>query len=254
MVFAGAAALSVLTTLAGLDGRVPEAAGVIALLAAALHVVLLVHRPVARWALTAGIIAMAAACVMGRPAGREYGTAVLLVIAAAALLVGAAALPQFRRPASLTAAACLVALVPVVVVAVRVAEARDTLPQYISPLVLLRHLAPGLLATGLAGLVVVLAVSRADRWFLVPAGALLVQVTAVYTTWHMSGWWYIADSQHGVETSSAFLEPGLRTDVSVAVTPVDFEVGAALALAVLLLGPALIAAGAARTADAPAVV
>jgi hypothetical protein len=120
-----------------------------------------------------------------------------------------------------------------------------------------RHLAPGMLATVPAGLLLVLAVSRADRWFLAPAGALLVQLAAAHGAWGMAGSWYFTESLRGVETRSAFLEPGLRTDVSATATAslaIDFEVGAAPALAALLLGPALIVAGAARTAGAQAVV
>jgi heme A synthase len=80
LVFAGAAALSVLTALPGLDGGVPHAAGVIALLTAAAYVVLEVGRPMARWALSAGIVVLAAVPVAGwavadddvSPAGRTW--------------------------------------------------------------------------------------------------------------------------------------------------------------------------------------
>lgn len=272
LVFAAAAAVAVLTVLVDLRGRLPAAAGVIALLAVALAVVLFVRRPVARWALAAGIVVMAAVAVVGRSstgpleslspvdvarffrqsAEGEYASAVLLAIAAAALTVGVAALPQDRRPVWPAVVACLVTLVPVIVVATQVADERDLLPPSVSPLVLFWHFAPGLLATVLAGLAVVLAVTRADRWFLLPAGALLVQVTAAYATWCLSGSWYPASSARGVEGGSAFLELGMRTQVStIAVVPFHFEIGAALATAALLLGPALIAAGAARTAPAP---
>jgi hypothetical protein len=185
----------------------------------------------------------------------DYATAVLLAAAAVALVVGTAALPQFRWPAWLTAVACVVALVPVAVVATDAAGERDLLPARADQLDLFRHLAPGLLATMLAGLVLVLAVSRADRSFLVPAGALLVQLAVASRTWGMSGAWYLAETLRGIEVSSAFLEPGLRTTASTTAAPVlEVELGAALATAAMLLGPALIAVGAARTAGIPAVV
>jgi hypothetical protein len=165
------------------------------------------------------------------------------------------ALPQFRRPVWLTAAACVIALVPVAVVAMDAADERDPLAPAADQGALLWHVAPGMLATVLAGLLLVLAVSRADRWFLAPAGALLVQLAAAHAAWSTSGSWYLAESLRGVETSSAFLQPGLRTEVSATATAtvaIDVEFGPALALAALLLGPALIAAGAARTAGARA--
>ncbi len=272
LVFAAGAALPVLAALVGLSGWVPATAGVVALLAAALHAGLLVRRPVTRWALTAGIVVLAAASVVSRHAtgplraasvndwGRhfhqvrdwEHATAVLLAVAAAALTVGTATLPQFRRPAWQTAVACLVALVPVMLVAEDVAAERAALAPFVGWPVVALHFGPGLLATGLAGLAVVLTVSRADRWLLVPAGTLLLQLTAAYWTWNMSTSWYLAESLRGVEVSGVFLNPGVRIDRSTAGVSLDFEIGAALATAVLFLGPALIAMGAARTASAAA--
>ena len=276
LVFAVTAAVAVLSALTGFTGWLPAASGVLALLTVALYSILYVAKPVPRWTVTAAAVVLAAASVVTQlhtdpiPAGfseittfheqaaeGQYAEAVLLVIAVAALTVGMVALPQFRRPVWLTAVACVVALVPVVVVAMDAADERDLLAPAADQGALFRHLAPGMLATVLGGLLLVLAVSRADRWFLAPAGGLLVQLAAAHAVWGMSGSWYFAESLRGVETSSAFLEPGLRTEVSASATAnvvVDFEVGAALALAALLVGPALIAAGAARTAGDRATV
>ncbi|GAA3338158.1 hypothetical protein GCM10020358_17220 [Amorphoplanes nipponensis] len=274
---AAAAAVPVLSALLGLEGWVPDAAGVVALLITALTLVLYVHRPVPRWALAAGVVLLAAASTVRgfapssvpdfrQPSSVDYrqalafedATAVLLVPAVAALLVGIVALPQFRRPAGLTALACGVALLPVVAVAAEVADERAGSSSFAGSqhlaAHLAAHLAPGLLATGLAGLAAVLAVSRADRWFLAPAGALLVQAAVAHTTRDMAGSWYLGEVVRGVEATSAFLQPGLRADLSAGATAgisVDFRVGAALAMAALLLGPVLIAAGAARTAGGP---
>ncbi|MEU8228057.1 hypothetical protein AB0C12_00485 [Actinoplanes sp. NPDC048967] len=267
LVFAVTAAVAVLSALTGFTGWLPGASGVLALLTVALYSARYVARPVPRWSLTAAAVVLAAASVVTQlhtdpiaagfseitafheqAAEGRYAEAVLLVIAVAALTVGVLALPQFRRPIRLTAAACVVALVPVAVVAMDAADERDLAPA-VDQVALVRHVAPGMLATVLGGLLLVLAVSRADRWFLAPAGALLVQLAAAHAAWGMSGSWYFAESLRGVETSSAFLEPGFRTDVSAAASAtLDFEVGAALALMALLAGPALIAAGAARTA------
>jgi hypothetical protein len=141
-------------------------------------------------------------------------------------------------------------------VAMDAADERDLLAPAADQGALFRHVAPGMLATVLAGCCWC-SPCPADRRFLAPAGALLVQLAAAHAAWSMSGSWYLTESLRGVETSSAFLEPGLRTDVSATATAsvvVDFEVGAALALAALLVGPALIAAGAARTAGARSAV
>jgi hypothetical protein len=275
LVFAVTAAVAVLSALTGFTGRLPDASGVLALLTVALYSALYVAQPVPRWTLTAAAVLAAASVVTQLhtdpiPAGfseittfheqaaeGQYAEAVLLAIAVAALTVGMVALPQFRRPVRLTAAACVVALVSVAVVAMDAADERDLLAPAADQGALFRHVAPGMLATVLGGLLLVLAVSRADRRFLAPAGALLVQLAAAHAAWSMSGSWYLTESLRGVETSSAFLEPGLRTDVSATATAsvvVDFEVGAALALAALLVGPALIAAGAARTAGARSAV
>ena len=277
LVFAGAAALSVLATFAGLDGWVPDATGVIALLTAAAYVVLHVRRPVARRALSAGIVVLAAVPVVGRfivddVSSMEVGYAsvgtiisqraealhtgtVLLLIAAAALALGVAALPQFRRPAWLTALAGLVALGPVAAVAHAAAGAqRDPFLANREAAGLIWHLAPGFAATVLAGVALVLAVSRADRWFLLPAGALLLQVTTADRAEDVAGtWWSFGGG--GVETSSAFLEPGLRIEVSFgAAAAPDWHLGAATATAALLLATALLAAGAVRTAGTAAMV
>lgn len=274
LVFAGAAALSVLTTFAGLDGGVPDATGAIALLAAAAYVVLHVRRPVARRALGAGIVVLAAVPVVGwfvvadvPPLGTgraDLGTivsqqaevlharTVLLLIAAAALALGVAALPQFRRPVWLTALAGLLALGPVAAVAHDAAGAqRDPFLANRDAAGLIWHFAPGFAATVLAGVALVLAVSRADRWFLLPAGALLLQVATADRAEDAASTWWTAWSfaDRGVETSSAFLEPGLRTDVSFStVAYADGDLGAAMAMAALLLASALLAAGAAHTA------
>jgi hypothetical protein len=222
-----------------------------------------VRRPFARWALTAGIVALAAAQVVGwvvidevTPSGlnragvgtvlrqqaeADYLGLVLLLLATLALTAGVAALPQFRRPVWLTAVACVVALVVVTVVAFDASgdhDANDSAG-------LLRQLAPGLAATVLAGLALVLAVSRADRRFLLPTGALLLQVTAASWTWNASGAWVLDTMYRGVETSAAFLEPGLRMERPA----VEVDLGAALATAALLLAAGLLAAGAARTAQ-----
>ncbi|RSM67667.1 hypothetical protein DMB66_15090 [Actinoplanes sp. ATCC 53533] len=291
MVFAGAAAVSVLTTFADLDGGVPDAAGAIALLAAAAYVALLVRRPVARRALSAGIVVLAAVPVVSRAvvddvspldvsrraglddvspldvsrAGLDailsqradalHAGTVLLLIAAAALVLGVAALPQFRRPVWLTALAGLVALGPVAAVAHAAAGAqRDPFLSNREAAVLIWHFAPGFAATVLAGLALVLAVSRADRWFLLPAGALLLQVTTADRAEDAAGaWWSFGGG--GFETSSAFLEPGLRIDVSfAAVAAPDWHLDAATATAALLLASALLAAGAVRTAGTDAMV
>jgi hypothetical protein len=275
LVFAVTTAVAVLSALTGFTGWLPAASGMLALLTVAAYSVRSVAQPVPRWALTAGAAVLAAASAVTWlhtdpiPAGfseiptfyeqvaeGEYAAAVLLAVAVAALTVGVVALPQFRRPVQLTAVACVVALVPVAVVAVDAADKRDLAPA-VDRGALVRHLAPGMLATVLAGLLLVLVVSRADRWFLAPAGALLVELAAAHAAWSMSGSWYLTEWLRDVETSSAFLEPGLRTDVSAAATAsatVDVEVGAALAVAAFLVGPALIAVGAARTAGDRATV
>lgn len=273
LVFLAAAALPVLTTLVGLDGWVPGAAAVIALVAAALYVFLLVRRPVVRWwlavAIGLGAVATAVSHLGTEPLqtgvtaadltrhfqqvmNGEYAVSVLLAGATAALTVGTVALPQFRRSVWLTAVACLVALVPVAVVAADGADQRYLLPSSVDLPALYWHVAPGLLATVLAGLALVLAVSRADRWFLLPAGVLLVQITTAYAAASMTSSWYLVEPVLGSQVSTAFLEPGMR--VGVAATDgfaLDLEIAAAAALAAVLLGPALIAAGAVRTADAP---
>ena len=270
LVFAVTAALAVLCALTGFTGWLPAASGVLALLAVALYAARYVAKPVPRWTLSAAAAVLAVASVVTWlhidpvPAGfseittfyeqaaeGEYAEAVLLAIAVAALTVGIVALPQVRRSVWLTAVACVVALVPVAVVAMDAAGERDLLAPAADQGALFRHIAPGMLATVLAGLLLVLAGSRADRWFLAPAGALLVQLAAAHAAWGMSGSWYLTESLRGVETSSAFLQPGLRTDTSATATvAIDVEVGPALALAALLLGPSLIVAGAARTAGA----
>lgn len=271
LVFAGAAAVSVLTTFAGLDGWVPDATGAIALLAAAASVVLFVRRPAARRALSAGIVVLAAVpvvswavvddvsplvvsragldAILSQRAEALHAGTMLLLIAAAALVLGVAALPQFRRPVWLTALAGLVALGPVAAVAQAAAGApRDPFLANGASARLLWHLAPGFAATVLAGLALVLAVSRADRWFLLPAGALLLQVTTADRAEDVAGTWW---SFGGVGSGSAFLEPGLRfstVDSTDATAYADWDLGAALAVAVLLAASALLAAGAVRTA------
>ena len=187
LVFAVAAAVAVLSALAGLDGGPATTAGVLALLTSALGAILFIRRPLARWALAAGIVVAAAAWTVRevyfeQVREAEYAAMVLLVIGVAALLVGTVALPQFHRPAGLTAAACPVALVPVTVVAVDAADERALSP-FVDLVALYRQLAPGLLATVLAGLVLVLVVSRADRWFLAPAGAALLQSAVAQEAW-----------------------------------------------------------------------
>ncbi|MEU8614458.1 hypothetical protein AB0C29_41370, partial [Actinoplanes sp. NPDC048791] len=213
LVFAVTAAVAVLSALTGFTGRLPDATGVLALLTVALYSALYVGKPVPRWTLTAAATVLAAASVVTglhtdpvppgfsgittfheQAAEGQYAEAVLLVIAVAALTVGMVALPQFRRPVWLTTVACMVALVPVAVVAMDAADERDALTPAVDLGALFRHVAPGMLATVLAGLLLVLAVSRADRRFLAPAGALLVQLAAAHAAWGMSGSWYFAES------------------------------------------------------------
>ena len=251
LVFAVAAAVAVLSALAGLDGGPATTAGVLALLTSALGAILFIRRPLARWALAAGIVVAAAAWTVRevyfeQVREAEYAAMVLLVIGVAALLVGTVALPQFHRPAGLTAAACPVALVPVTVVAVDAADERALSP-FVDLVALYRQLAPGLLATVLAGLVLVLVVSRADRWFLAPAGAALLQSAVAQEAWGMSGSWYL--SAPGTRSSSVFLHPGMRTEMTgSAGMSLDLEIDAAMAVAAWLIGPAMIVAGAVRTA------
>jgi hypothetical protein len=190
----------------------------------------------------------------------DYTASLLLAAATLALTVGVAALPQFRRPVWPTALACVVALAPVAIVASDAAGVRDLSLSDTVPAGLWWQLAPGLVATVLAGLAFVLAVSRAERWHLLPAGALLVQVSVAHWTWSSSSAWEMAQifgAGRGTAVSSAFLEPGLRmeapaTAVATATVAIDADLGAALATAVFLIGPALIAAGATRTAGAAA--
>jgi hypothetical protein len=272
LVFAAAATVPVLSRLTGLGGRLPAAAGVLALLVAAAYVVLLVRKPLVRWALSAGIVLLAVVSIVGwvirdDPSGPvRYGDAqrifqqqadtdhagmVLLLLATAALAAGVPALPQFRRPVWPTALACVVALVPVALVANDAAGARDIPFSDPAPAGLWWHLAPGLAATVLAGLTLVLAVSRAERWFLLPVGALLVQVATAHWTWSSAGAWTLARIFGTSARGPSFLEPGLRMQASTTVT-LDVDFGAALATAAFLLGPALMALGAARTAHRPA--
>lgn len=269
LIFGGAAVVAVLATLVDFRGWVLDGAFVLALLAAAGWVVLLVRRPVARWALAAGLVALAATqlvgwfgpgevtsvATIGYDVGRavemlveaDYAATVALLLATVALAVGVAALPQFRRPVWLTAVACLLALVPVAVVAVNAAQ--DTGAWFpVDQGALFRHLAPGLTATVLAGLAFVLAVSRADRWFLLPAGALLLQLTVARWTWESTGTVAAQQVFQDTDVSSAFLEPGLRMEKpAAAAAAIEINAGAALVTAGLLLAAGLLAAGAART-------
>lgn len=278
LAFAGAAAVPVLSGLIRFDGWLPDAAGVLALLVAAAAVVVFVRGPVVRRALAAGIVVLAAVSVVGwlflddlppvvtsgdvrriyeQRADADFAGALLLLVATAALTVGVAALPQFRRPVWPTALACVVALVPVAIVADDASGSSDLPFTDPVPASLWWHLAPGFAATVLAGLTLVLAVSRAERWHLLPAGALLVQVTAAHWAWSSSGAWTVARlfGADGTAFSSAFLQPGLRTDASATATmTLDVDFGAALATAAFLIGPALIAAGAVRTASAAGTV
>jgi hypothetical protein len=267
--FAGAAAVPVLCSLIGFTGWLPDTAGVLALLAVTAYVVLVVGRPVVRPALVAGTVLLAAVSVVGRlfpdelPPGAvgafarrqldiDYAGAVLLLAATAAVTVAVAGLPQFRRPVWPTALACVVALGPVAFVAADLADAGDSAFLGPAPAAMWWHLAPGFAATVLAGLVLVLAVSRADRWFLVPAGALLLQVQAASWASSAAGSWKLArilEPVEGVRSSAAFLQPGLRTEVPAGFS-VEFDAGFAVLTAVALLGPALLAAGAARTGPA----
>jgi hypothetical protein len=272
--FAGAAIVPVLSSFVGFEGWLPDTAGVLALLVAAAAIVLFVGRPVVRWALAGGIVGLAAASVVGwlvaedrsslvsfgdldrlsqQWAESDYTGSLLLAAATLALTVGIAALPQFRRPVWPTALACVVALVPVAIVANDAAGVRDLSLSDTVPAGLWWQLAPGLVATVLAGLAFVLAVSRAERWHLLPAGALLVQVSVAHWTWSSSSAWAMAQifGGRGTAVSSAFLEPGLRMEApATATVAIDADPGAALATAVFLLGPALIAAAATRTAGA----
>ena len=109
-----------------------------------------------------------------------------------------------------SALACVAALVPVAVVVKDAADGPDFFVTDATPAALWWHLAPGLAATGVAGLTLVLAMSRADRWFLLSGGALLVQVTVADWTWSYSGEWTVAQLFGGdgrAEVSSAFMEP-----------------------------------------------
>jgi hypothetical protein len=277
LAFAGAATVPVLSSFVGVEGWLPDTAGVLALLVAAAALVLFVGRPVVRWALAGGIVGLAAASVVGwlvaedrsspvrfgdlgrlsqQWAESDYTASLLLAAATLAFTVGVAALPQFRRPVWPTALACVVALVPVAIVASDAAGVRDLSLSGTVPAGVWWQLAPGLVATVLAGLAFVLAVSRAERWHLLPAGALLVQVSVAHWTWSSSSAWEMAQifgGGRGTAVSSAFLEPGLRMEApatATATVAIDADLGAALATAVFLLGPALLAAGATRTAAA----
>jgi hypothetical protein len=272
LVFAVAAVVAVLGHLVSFPGPLPDAAAVLALLAVAARTVLVVRGPVARAALTAGFVLLAAVPVTGwvlvddlpallsgddiarihqQAADADHAAVVLLLLAAAALTVGVAALPGARRPVWQTVLACVVALGPVAIV-VHVATEVPALLGVV-PSGLRWHVAPGLAATVLAGLAVVLAVSRADRRFLLPVGALLVQVAAARWTESAAGSWTLAQLYGGInaDTFDTFLSPGLRTEVPAGAAPaLDVEVGAALTTVALLLGPALITLGAARAARA----
>jgi hypothetical protein len=267
-VFGGAAVVAVLATLTGFEGWVPDAAFALALLTAAAAVALLVRPPLARWALAAGLVALIATwgvawvlhddvtslAMLGYDLGRaaemmvevDYAATVALLLATVALTVGVAALPRFRRPVWLTAVACVVALMPVVYVTV---DAVDGSHLPVDHGALFRHLAPGLAATVLAGLALVLAVSRADRWFLLPAGALLLQLTAAQWIWGSAGSVAAQQALQDVEVSTAFLEPGLRMAKPASATvAIEFDAGGAFWTAALLMAAALLAAGAIRTA------
>ncbi|MFI7542701.1 hypothetical protein [Actinoplanes sp. NPDC049599] len=273
LVLGVAAAVPVLCDLTGLTGWVPEIATVIALLAAAAYAVLAVRRPVARWAPAAGAVLLAAVPVSGlvlvdawpallsgtgqvhrifrQEADADHLGLLFLVAAAVALTVGVAALPRRRRPAWQTASAVVVALAPLAYVGHDVAGSSpfsDTVPAE-----LWWHLTPGLAATVLTGVALVLAVTRADRWLLLPAGALLLQVTAARWTEGAADSWTPARLSARLDDSvSTFLTPGLRTEVTTApALAVDIKLGAGLATAAFLLGPALLALGAARTENRP---
>ena len=259
-----AAAVPVLTTLTGYHGWVPDAAGAVALLLAALAAFLLVRRPVARWALTLGLTVAAAAWVVGRlpvtgtdligqlrqSTDHEYAAQVLLLIAVAGLTVGTAALPRSRRPWWMYAAAAVVALVPIGVVAGHLAGESDSAwPMTVDHAALTRLFGPGVLATVLAGVLVVLAVSRTDRWFLLVAGAVLIQATIADRTTGLLTPWYLSLLQTVADAEPLFPQPPPGAG---ALGPVPdrggFDLGAALYEAALLAGPAFIVAGAARTA------
>ena len=262
-----ATAVPVLTTLTGYHGWVPDAAGAVALLVATLAAFLLVRRPVTRWALTLGLAVTTAAWVVSRlpvtgpdligqlRQGNDHGYAALalLLIAVLALTVGTAALPRVRRPWWMYAVAAVVALAPIGFVAEHIFSVTDSAwPMTVDYAASTRLFTPGALATVLAGVLVVLAVSRTDRWLLMVAGAVLIQVTVADRTTGLLTPWYFSLLQTAADAGPAFPQP---PSGAVALGPVPdaggFDLVAALYEAALLLGPALIAAGAARTAMPP---
>lgn len=259
-----ATAVPVLTALTGYHGWLPDAAGTVALLVAAVAVFLLVRRPLARWALTLGLLGAAAAWVVGRlpvsgtdligqlrqSTDHAYAALVLLLVALPALTVGTAALPRTRRPRWMSAVAAVVALAPVAFVAEHlVGESDPAWPSAVDPAALVRQFGPGALATVLAGVLVVLAVSRTDRWFLVVAGAALIQVTLADRTTSLPSPWLFTWLQTLTDADTVFPQPPPGVG---ALGPVSyrggFDPGAALSDLAVLLGPALLAAGAVCTA------
>jgi hypothetical protein len=99
---------------------------------------------------------------------------------------------------------------------------------------------PALLATVLAVVVAILSGWRASRSWQLPVGALLVALAAVTSVGGIVSTW---------SSSWALTESGAVDTMSVAITTVRLpDVSAALATAVALSGPALLAVGALRAA------
>ena len=267
-VFGVSALLSVVAAL--FDVALASQCALVALLVLAVCVVLVIEPPRRRWLLVAGVMLLATTPairlwfdddlgpLLSMPTGevatelarhwhhmvvqaRLVGAGVLLAVVAFAAVVYS--LPAKPRPRRALVVAVLCAATPIVLLALEVARRIDNLGPASGPAGgFFVSAAPELLATLIAAFMVVVATGRADRWLLLPAGALLLEATAALgAVQHADTWlnWAIARPRPDTGT---FLSVGIM--ISSGSPSVD--VIGAVATALTVVAPALMVVATAR--------
>ena len=266
--FGVSALLSVVAAL--FDVALASQCALVALLLLVVCVVLVIEPPRRRWLLVAGVMLLATTPairlwfdddlgpllsmpsdeVMAELArhwhhmvvqARLIGAGALLSVVAFAAVVYS--LPAKTRPRWALVVAVLCAASPIVLLALEVARRIDNLGPASGPAGgFFVSAAAELLATLIAALMVVVATGRADRWLLLPAGALLLETTvALGAVQHANTWLNWATTRPRPDTRT-FQTVGIM--ISSGSPSVD--VVAAVATALTVVAPALIVVATAR--------